>query len=82
MNERLKALLDDVVGMDDMKESVKMDILRDRDTRQTLVTLDIEKSLMDLMTIAEGAIAAMNERDRVAAASGQGREDADIDVRG
>ncbi|KAG2751146.1 voltage-gated potassium channel [Suillus brevipes Sb2] len=82
VNARLKALLDDVVGVDDMKESVKMDILRDRDTRQTLVTLNIEKSLMDLMTIAEEAIAAMNERDRVAAASGQGREDADIDVGG
>ncbi|KAG1751002.1 hypothetical protein EDD22DRAFT_850754 [Suillus occidentalis] len=82
VNERLKALLDDVVGVDDTKESVKMDILGDRDTRQTLITLNIEKSLMDLMTIAEEAIAAMNERDRVAAASGQGREDADIDVRG
>jgi hypothetical protein len=34
VNARLKALLDDVVGVDDMKESVKMDILRDRDTRQ------------------------------------------------
>jgi potassium channel subfamily K len=34
VNERLKALLDDVVGVDNMKESVKMDILRDRDTRQ------------------------------------------------
>lgn len=82
VNARLKALLDDVVGVDDMKESVKMDILRDRDTRQALVTLNIEKSLMDLMTIAEEAIAAMNERDRVAAASGQRREDADIDVGG
>jgi hypothetical protein len=40
------------------------------------------ESLMDLTAIAEEAIAAMNERDRVAAASGQGREDADIDVRG
>jgi potassium channel subfamily K len=37
---------------------------------------------MDLTAIAEEAIAAMNERDRVTAASGQGREDADIDVRG
>lgn len=36
---------------------------------------------MNLMTIAEEAIAAMNERDRVAAALGQG-EDADLDVRG
>lgn len=34
VNERLNALLDDVVGVDNMKESVKMDILRDRDTRQ------------------------------------------------
>ncbi|KAG2135336.1 hypothetical protein DEU56DRAFT_807679 [Suillus clintonianus] len=77
VNERLKALLDDVVGVDGIREGVKMDILRDRDTRRTLVTLSIEKSLMELMIIAEEAIAAMNERDRVAAALGKGREDTD-----
>ncbi|KAG1859517.1 hypothetical protein DFJ58DRAFT_780054 [Suillus subalutaceus] len=42
VNEQLKALLDDVVGVDDMKESAKMDILRDKDTKRTLVTLSIE----------------------------------------
>lgn len=70
VNERLKALLDDVVGVDDMNESMKMEILRDRDTRRTLVMLSIEKSLMELMTIAEEAITAMNDRDRVSAALG------------
>lgn len=35
---------------------------------------------MELMTIAEEAIAGMNDRDRVAAALGHGREDADADV--
>lgn len=34
VNEGLKTLLDDVVGVDDMKESVKIDILRDRDVRR------------------------------------------------
>ncbi|KAG2340994.1 voltage-gated potassium channel [Suillus weaverae] len=82
VNDRLKALLDDVVGVDDMKESMKMDILRDRDYRRTLVTLNIEKSLMELMTVAEEAIAAMNDRDRVATGLGQAQEDADVDVRG
>jgi hypothetical protein len=82
VNERLKALLDDVVGVDDMKESAKMDILRDKDTRLMLLTLSIEKSLMELMTVAEEAIAAMNDRDRVVATLSQGPEDADVDSRG
>lgn len=82
VNEQLKALLDEVVGVDDVTEGVKMDILRDKDTRRTLVTLNIEKSLMELMTIAEEAIAAMNDRDRVSAALDQGQEDVDVDVRG
>ncbi|KAG2358488.1 hypothetical protein BDR07DRAFT_1489380 [Suillus spraguei] len=64
VNERLKALLDDVVGVDDMNESMKMDILRDR------IPGGIEKSLMELMTISEEAIRAMNDRDRVSAALG------------
>lgn len=81
VNEQLKALLDDVVGADNMKAGIKMDILRDKDTRRTLITLSIEKSLMELMTIAEEAIAGMNERDHVAAALGQGQEDVDTDVR-
>lgn len=81
VNEQLKALLDDVVGADNMKAGIKMDILRDKDTRRTLITLSIEKSLMELMTIGEEAIAGMNERDRVAAALGQRQEDADTDVR-
>ncbi|KAG2132703.1 uncharacterized protein EDB93DRAFT_1255121 [Suillus bovinus] len=79
VNEQLRALLDDVFGVADVKASVKMDILKDKDTRRTLITLSIEKSLMELMTITEEAIAAMNERDRVAAALVQGREDADVD---
>lgn len=70
VNERLKAVLDDVVGVDDMNESMKMEILRDKDTRRTLVMLSIEKSLTELMTIAEEAIAAMNERNRISAALG------------
>jgi voltage-gated potassium channel Kch len=82
VNERLKALLDDVVGVDDMKESAKMDILRDKDTRLMLLTLSIEKSLMELMTVAEEAIAAMNDRDRFVATLSQGPEDADVDSRG
>ncbi|KAG1741433.1 uncharacterized protein EDB91DRAFT_1237119 [Suillus paluster] len=42
VNERLKALLDDVLGAGGMKESVKMNLLRDKGTRQMLVTLSIE----------------------------------------
>lgn len=34
VNEQLKALLDDVVGADNMKAGIKMDILRDKDTRR------------------------------------------------
>jgi hypothetical protein len=43
--------------------------------------LDAE-SLMELMTVAEEAIAAMNDRDRVVATLSQGPEDVDVDSRG
>ncbi|OJA20014.1 hypothetical protein AZE42_05864 [Rhizopogon vesiculosus] len=68
LNERLKSLLDDVIRVEGMKKNVEVDILKDKDNMRTLVALSIEKSLMELISVAEGAIAAINERDRITAA--------------
>ncbi|KAH7922910.1 voltage-gated potassium channel [Leucogyrophana mollusca] len=78
VDSRLKSLLDDVTGIEGMKESAKIDILRDQDSRRTLFTLSIEKSLKELMNIAEEAVAAVKERDRVIAALRQERYSDDV----
>ncbi|OAX37519.1 voltage-gated potassium channel [Rhizopogon vinicolor AM-OR11-026] len=77
LNERLKSLLDDVIRMEGMKKSVEVDILKDKDNMRALVALSIEKSLMELISVAEGAIAAINERDRITAALQKELEDVD-----
>ncbi|KAF9236055.1 hypothetical protein BU15DRAFT_77364 [Melanogaster broomeanus] len=62
-------LLDDVVGgSEGPSEGVKLDILRDQDYRRTLVMLNMERSLRELVTVAELAMAAIDARDRVTTA--------------
>ncbi|KAH7910967.1 hypothetical protein BJ138DRAFT_1113619 [Hygrophoropsis aurantiaca] len=67
VDTKLKDLLDDVVKTEEMKESTKIDILHDADSRRTLFALSVEKSLKELMNVAERALAAVNERNRVIA---------------
>ncbi|KIJ63107.1 hypothetical protein HYDPIDRAFT_29796 [Hydnomerulius pinastri MD-312] len=78
IDERLRNLLDDVVeGVEGLRESAKVDILRDEDSRRTLFMLSMERSLKELMNVAEQAVAAVNERDRIIASLEQERDEAE-----
>ncbi|EIW74327.1 hypothetical protein CONPUDRAFT_160035 [Coniophora puteana RWD-64-598 SS2] len=73
VEERLRVMLDEVMGDAQGQRSkggfggarTKADILRDPEARKTLFTLSVERSLKELMNIAEHAVAALSERDRL-----------------
>ncbi|KAG5651636.1 hypothetical protein H0H81_007979 [Sphagnurus paluster] len=62
----LKQLMDDVAGVERLGERIKDEILRDSDARHALLAISIENALRKMVGIAEEAIEAMKERDRLA----------------
>ncbi|KAF8551395.1 hypothetical protein OG21DRAFT_1487004 [Imleria badia] len=66
-DESVWSLIDEVMGGKKLAQCTKIDILKDGESRQTLMVLGIERSLKDLMNISEQAIAAIQERDQTIA---------------
>ncbi|KAG6909925.1 hypothetical protein DXG01_014445 [Tephrocybe rancida] len=64
--EGLKKLMDDVTGIERLGERIKEEILGDADARHALLAISIENVLRKIMEIAEEAIEAVKERDRLA----------------
>ncbi|KAH0834750.1 hypothetical protein J3R83DRAFT_10328 [Lanmaoa asiatica] len=67
VDETVWSLVDDIMGGRKLTDYTKMDILKDGESRQTLMMLGLERSLNELVNISEQAIAAIQERDRVIA---------------
>ncbi|KAF8067790.1 hypothetical protein FPV67DRAFT_1493564 [Lyophyllum atratum] len=63
--ESLKQLMDEVAGVEKFAERVKDEILKDPNARHELLTISVEKALRTIMQIAEEAINAMRERERL-----------------
>jgi len=68
VDDTIWSLVDEVMGGRKVPDSTKKDILKDGESRQTLMMLGIERSLKELVNISEQAIAATQERDRIIAA--------------
>ncbi|KAH7882329.1 hypothetical protein F5I97DRAFT_1909487 [Phlebopus sp. FC_14] len=69
LNERLQDILNEVVGdVNGMRESAKADILSDEDSRRALFMLSMERSLREVISVAEETLAAVSERDRITSA--------------
>ncbi|KAF8122573.1 hypothetical protein EV363DRAFT_1274492 [Boletus edulis] len=60
-------LIDEIMGGKKLPEGTKKDILKDSESRQSLMLLGIERSLKELVDISEQAIAAIQQRDQVIA---------------
>ncbi|KAG6810995.1 hypothetical protein H0H92_009498 [Tricholoma furcatifolium] len=63
--DSLKALMDDVAGVEKLGEEIKEEILRDADARHALLAISIENVLQKIVAIAKEAIEAVKERDRL-----------------
>ncbi|KNZ81641.1 Outward-rectifier potassium channel TOK1 [Termitomyces sp. J132] len=63
--EGLRKLMDDVAGVERLGERIKEEILRDDDARHALLAISIENVLQKIEEIAEEAINAVKERDRL-----------------
>ncbi|KAF5383291.1 hypothetical protein D9615_005020 [Tricholomella constricta] len=61
----LRQLMDDVAGVERLGERIKDEILRDTDARHALLAISIENAFRKMMEIAEEAIEAVKERDRL-----------------
>ncbi|KAL4264001.1 two pore domain potassium channel family protein [Pleurotus pulmonarius] len=61
----VKRLMDDIVGAEKLGKKIKAEILQDDDARQTLFTLGIEEELKKIICMAEDAVRALAERDRL-----------------
>ncbi|KAG5645495.1 hypothetical protein DXG03_005904 [Asterophora parasitica] len=61
----LRQLMDDVAGVERLGERIKGEILRDQDARNALLAISIENAFRKIMEIAEEAIQAAKERDRL-----------------
>ncbi|KIK54974.1 hypothetical protein GYMLUDRAFT_48173 [Collybiopsis luxurians FD-317 M1] len=68
--QSLKTLLDDIAGASKFGERIQMEILQDKEARQTLFTLSIEKALRKMIEAAEEAIESLEERDRLLGING------------
>ncbi|KAG6868644.1 hypothetical protein C0993_012688 [Termitomyces sp. T159_Od127] len=63
--EGLRKLMDDVAGVEKLGERIQEEILRDADARHALLAISIENVLQKIEDIAEEAIGAVKERDRL-----------------
>ncbi|KAI3612980.1 tandem pore domain k+ channel [Moniliophthora roreri] len=63
----IKKLLEDIAGAEKLGSRIQNEILQDRDARQTLFTLSIERKceLRKMIEAAEEALAALEHRDKI-----------------
>ncbi|KAF9067066.1 hypothetical protein BDP27DRAFT_1226488 [Rhodocollybia butyracea] len=69
--ESLTKLMDDIAGASKFGEKIQTEILQDKEARQTLFTLSIEKTLRKMIEAAEEAKESLAERDRLLAMYGE-----------
>ncbi|KAJ7746481.1 hypothetical protein DFH07DRAFT_832698 [Mycena maculata] len=60
----LQQLMNEITGAEKLGERVKREILQDEDARHTLFTLSIEQALHKMISSAQAAVQALEERDR------------------
>ncbi|KAJ7154605.1 hypothetical protein C8R46DRAFT_1117876 [Mycena filopes] len=61
----LQQLMNEITGAEKLGERIKREILQDEDARHTLFTLSIEQALRKMITSAEAALQALEERERL-----------------
>ncbi|KAJ6470255.1 hypothetical protein C8R47DRAFT_1325312 [Mycena vitilis] len=61
----LQQLMNEITGAEKLGERVKREILQDEDARHTLFTLSIEQALRRMITSAESAVEALEQRERL-----------------
>ncbi|TFY80973.1 hypothetical protein EWM64_g3038 [Hericium alpestre] len=72
--DELAALLDEIAGQEGISERLKMEVWNDKNARNTLFMLSMERGIKRMVEAAEKALQAIAERDKLLRQAQQGGE--------